>query len=128
MTDRSRGQRPLDDLKIVFLPISSLKPNPRNARTHTRRQIRKIAHCIRALGFNCPIIIDDEENVLAGNAVLKAAESIGMTDVPTMRLSHMSEAEKRGFVISHNRLAEEAGWDRSLLAVAKRRRPGDAFS
>ena len=112
-----RGQRPHDDLKIVFLPISSLKPNPRNARTHTRRQIRKIAHSIRALGFNCPIIIDDEENILAGNAVLKAAESMGMTGVPTMRLSHMTEAEKRAFVIAHNRLAEEAGWDRSLLAV-----------
>ena len=117
MTDRSRGQRPLDDLKIVFLPISSLKPNPRNARTHTRRQIRKIAHSIRVLGFNCPIIIDENYFILAGHAVFEAAKVRGMADVPTMRLAHMTEAEKRAFVIAHNRLAEEAGWDRSLLAV-----------
>jgi ParB-like chromosome segregation protein Spo0J len=59
MPNHSRGRRSFDDLKIVFLPISSLKPNPR---THTRRQIRKIAHSIRALGFNYPIIIDDKRS------------------------------------------------------------------
>lgn len=117
MTDRSHGQRPHDDLKIVNFPISSLKPNPCNARTHTRRQIRKIAHSIRVLGFNCPIIIDENYFILAGHAAFEAAKVRGMTEVPTMRLAHMTEAEKRAFVIAHNRLAEEAGWDRSLLAV-----------
>ena len=117
MPNHSRGRRSFDDLKIVSLPISSLKPNPCNARTHTRRQIRKIAHSIRVLGFNCPIIIDENYFILAGHAVFEAAKLRGMTDVPTMRLAHMTEAEKRAFVIAHNRLAEEAGWDRSLLAV-----------
>ena len=112
-----RGQRPLGDLKIVVRPISSLKPNPRSARTHSRRQVRKIGHSIRVLGFNCPILVDDEDNILAGNAVFKAAKVLGMTTVPTVCLSHMTEAEKRAFVIAHNRLAEEAGWDRSLLAA-----------
>jgi ParB-like chromosome segregation protein Spo0J len=117
MTGRSRGLWPLHDLRIVVLPISSLKPNPRNARTHTRRQIRKIDHSIGVVGFNCPIIIDENNVILAGHAIFEAAKLRGMTTVPTMRLSHMTEAEKRAFVIAHDRLAEEAGWDRSLLAV-----------
>jgi ParB-like chromosome segregation protein Spo0J len=69
MTDRSHGQRPHDDLKIVNFPISSLKPNPCNARTHTRRQIRKIAHSIRVLGFNCPIIIDENDLIFADRTI-----------------------------------------------------------
>ena len=67
MTDRSRGQRPHDDLKIVFLPISSLQANPRNARTHSRRQIRQIADSIAAFGFNNPVLIDENSHIIAGH-------------------------------------------------------------
>ena len=80
-------------------PEQSLKPNPRYAHAFARPD-PKIIHSIRTLGINCPIIVDDEENVLAGNAVLKAAKSIGVTEVPTVCLSHMTEAEKRGFVVA----------------------------
>ena len=117
MANRSRGQRPLDDLKIVNLPISSLKPNPRNARTHTRRQIRKIADSIRAFGFNNPVLVDKNNLIVAGHGRAKAAKLLGMTEVPTVRLSHMTEAEMRGYVIADNRLAEKAGWDDEILAI-----------
>jgi DNA modification methylase len=113
----SQGPRPLDDLKVVVRPTSSLKPNPRNARTHSRRQIRQIADSIAAFGFNNLVIVDENLNVLAGHGRLEAAKLLGMTDVPTVCLSHMTEAEKRAYVIADNRLAEKAGWDDAILAI-----------
>jgi DNA modification methylase len=96
---------------------SSLKPNPRNARTHSRRQIRQIADSIAAFGFNNLVIVDENLNVLAGHGRLEAAKLLGMTDVPTVCLSHMTKAEQRAYVIADNRLAEKAGWDPEILAI-----------
>ena len=117
MTDRSRGQRPHDDLKIVFLPISSLQANPRNARTHSRRQIRQIADSIAAFGFNNPVLIDENSHIIAGHGRVEGAKLLGLTEVPTVCLSHMTEADKRAYVIADNRLAEKAGWDEAILAI-----------
>ena len=117
MIDLSRGLRPLDDLKVVVRSLSELKPNPRNARTHSRRQIRQIADSIAAFGFNNPVLIDGDGGVIAGHGRVEAAKLLGMAEVPTVCLAHMSEAEKRAYVLADNRLAEKAGWDKEILAV-----------
>ena len=105
------------DLAVVVRPLSQLKTNPRNARTHSRRQVRQIADSIRTFGFNNPILIDDEGLIIAGHGRIAAAELLSMTEVPTVCLSHMSEAEKRAYIIADNRLAEKAGWDFEILAI-----------
>ena len=107
----------LYDLKVVVRPISSLKPNPRNARTHSRRQIRQIANSIAAFGFNNPILVDENDCIIAGHGRVAAAKLLGLTEVPTVCLTHMTDAEKRAYVIADNRLAEKAGWDAEILAI-----------
>ena len=117
MANRSRDLRPHGDLKVVVQPLSSLKLNRRNARTHSPRQIRQIADSIRAFGFNNPILVDKNNLIAAGHGRAKAAKLLGMTEVPTVRLSHMTEAQMRAYVIADNRLAEKAGWDDEILAI-----------
>jgi DNA modification methylase len=117
MASRLRDLRPLGDLKVVVQPLSSLKLNRRNARTHSPRQIRQIADGIRAFGFNNPILVYKNNLIVAGHGRAKAAKLLGMTEVPTVRLSHMTEAQMRAYVIADNRLAEKAGWDDEILAT-----------
>jgi hypothetical protein len=100
---------------VTFRPTSSLEPNARNPRTHTPKQIRQIADSIRVFGFNNPMLIDASNRVVAGHGRLKAARLLGLEEVPTIRLEHMTEAERRAYAIADNRLAELAGWDRDLL-------------
>jgi DNA modification methylase len=117
LTKSSRGLQPLGDLKVVVRSLSSLKPNPRNARTHSRRQIDQIAESIRTFGFNNPVLIDEDAMIIAGHGRLEAAKRLGMTEVPTVCLSHMTEAQKRAYILADNRLAEKAGWDEEILAI-----------
>ncbi len=117
MTKSSHGLRPLGDLKVVVRSLSSLKPNPRNARTHSRRQIAQIADSIRTFGFNNAVIIDEDGMILAGHGRVAAAQKLGMTEVPTVCLSHMTEAQKRAYILADNKLAEKAGWDEEILAL-----------
>lgn len=104
-----------DDLNIEMKPIGSLKPNPRNARTHTDRQIDLIAKSIDEFGFTNPIIIDEQGNMLAGQARHAAAMRRGMKQVPTIKLGHMSAAQKRAYILADNKLAELADWDFDIL-------------
>ena len=117
MIDQSCGRGPLDDMEVVVRPLSSLKSNPRNARTHSRRQLRQIADSIEAFGFNNPILVDESLVILAGHGRVEAAKLLRLTEVPTVCLSHLTEAEKRAYVIADNRLAEKAGWDADILAI-----------
>jgi hypothetical protein len=112
--------RYIRDLKFDMLPISSLVMDGRNPRTHTPKQIRQIADSIRTLGFNNPILVDDHGIVVAGHGRIKAAELLGIAQVPTIRLSQMTEAERRAYAIADNKLAENAGWDRELLSLELR--------
>jgi DNA modification methylase len=114
MAKRRSGSTPLC---LTTRPISSLKPNPRNARTHSRRQIDQIAESIRTFGFNNAILIDEHGMIIAGHGRLEAAKKLGLTDVPTVCLSHMTEAQKRAYILADNRLAEKAGWDEDILAI-----------
>ena len=102
---------------IENLAIDRLALWPRNARTHTRKQIRQIAESIRRFGFNNPVLIDGGNCVLAGHGRVKAARELGMETVPCLRIDHMSSAEKRAYVLADNKLALNAGWDEELLAL-----------
>src|SRR6516164_6266107 len=101
---------------IVYRAIDQLKPDPHNARRHSKKQIRQIANSIKAFGFNVPILIDRDGNVIAGRGRLLAARELGMTEVPTLCLDHLTPAQVRGFMIADNRLTELATWDDLLLA------------
>ncbi len=103
--------------KVTFLPISDLATNPRNARTHSPRQIQEIARSIERFGFNNPVLIDERNQILAGHGRVEAAKLLGRKRVPTLRIGHLSDQDKRAFVIADNRLAEKAGWDPEILAI-----------
>jgi DNA modification methylase len=105
------------NLNVEVKPIAALKPYAGNPRTHSAKQLRQIADSIRRFGFTNPILIDRDGNVIAGHGRIEAAKLLGIERVPTIRLDRMSEAEKRAYVIADNRLAENAGWDRQLLAL-----------
>ena len=102
---------------IEKLPVDQLRFWPRNARTHSRKQIRQIAESIRRFGFNNPVLIDGENRLLAGHGRVEAARELGMETVPCLRIDHMSPAEKRAYVLADNKLALNAGWDEELLAL-----------
>jgi len=104
-------------LRIEYLPVHSLRPYERNARTHSDAQIDAIAQSIQQFGFNNPILIDDDDGVIAGHARLAAARKLGLDTVPCVRLSHLSDAQRRAYILADNRLAEMAVWDVPLLSL-----------
>jgi len=106
----------LDGQKLVLLPPSCLKPHPDNPRTHSKDQVKKIAASIKRFGFRNPVLIDDDNNVIAGHGRLMAAAQLGLETVPTLSLAGMTDAERRAYIIADNRLAECAGWDDAKLA------------
>src|SRR5215468_5851208 len=104
-------------MKIEYTPVRELRPHPNNARTHSKKQIRQIAKSIAQFGFCNPVLVDDAKQIIAGHGRVEAAKLLGIDTVPTCRLSHLSEADKRAYVLADNKLAEQAGWDRELLAI-----------
>lgn len=102
---------------MEWVSIAALRPNPRNARTHSKKQIAKIAASIKTFGFTSPIIVDESNLVLAGHGRLAAARLEGMQAVATVRLAHLSAAQKRAYLLADNKIAEQAGWDREMLAI-----------
>jgi DNA modification methylase len=102
-------------LAIVYQPIDRLRPNPNNARAHSKQQIQKIAASMQAFGVNCPILVDADRNVVSGHGRLLACRQLGMTEVPTISLEHLTPAQVQAFAIADNRLAEVATWDEALL-------------
>ena len=104
------------DLTVVYRRIEALKPDPANPRLHGKKQIRQIAHSIETFGFNVPVLVDAELKVIAGHGRLLACGELGITEVPTLRLDHLTPAQARAFMIADNRLTEIASWDDQLLA------------
>src|ERR671917_2804969 len=104
-------------LAVKYRPTGSLKPDPRNARTHSKRQVEQIAASIKEFGFTNPILVDPEGVLIAGHGRLLAAKSIGMGEVPTIELVGLSDAQKRALRVADNKIALGAGWDLDLLKV-----------
>lgn len=114
MTDKGKsGQFP--DYKT--LPVADLIPYARNSRTHSDAQVAKIAASIREFGFLNPIIVDGSNGIVAGHGRVLAAQKLGLTTLPVIEASHLTEAQKRAYVIADNRLALDAGWDLDMLRV-----------
>ena len=102
--------------KLVHWPIDRLKPYERNPRTHSAEQVTKIAASLLEFGWTNPILVDADAGIIAGHGRLLAARELGMKTVPIIELSHLTEAQRRAYIIADNRLALDAGWDEDLLA------------
>ena len=102
---------------LEHLPIDGLIPYARNSRTHSPEQVTQIAASIREFGFTNPILIDADGGIIAGHGRVLAARQLGMATLPCLRLGHLSEAQKRAYIIADNKLALNAGWDETLLAL-----------
>ena len=105
-----------EPLKVIYRRIGELKPDPANPRRHTIKQVRQIADSIKAFGFNVPILLDRDDNVIAGHGRLLACHELAWSEVPTLCLDHLSPAQARTYMIADNRLTEIADWDDQLLA------------
>ncbi len=97
--------------------VADLIPYARNSRTHSDAQVAQIAASIREFGFTNPVLVDGANGVIAGHGRILAARKLGMDTVPVIELAHLSEAQKRAYVIADNKLALNAGWDDEMLRV-----------
>ena len=104
-------------LAVIYRAVSDLIPDPRNARTHPKRQIDQLKASIQEFGFTNPILADPSGNIIAGHGRLQAARAIGLTEVPTIILSGLSEVQKRALRIADNKIALNAGWDLEILQL-----------
>lgn len=117
---------PLPDA-IEHLATDTLVPYARNSRTHSPEQVAQIAASIREFGFTNPVLIDGNNTLIAGHGRVMAAQSLGLAAVPCIRLGHLSDAQRRAYVIADNKLAEQAGWDIATLAREVEDLGGDGF-
>jgi len=107
----------LHRLSVTYRATGSIKPDPRNARTHSKGQVEQIIASIREFGFTNPILIDPDGGLIAGHGRLLAAKSLDMTEVPTIELVGLNDAQKRALRLADNKIALGAGWDLDLLRV-----------
>ena len=107
----------LFEQKIELKQVSSLAPYPRNARKHSKGQIKQIANSIQRFGFTNPVLLGAGDQILAGHGRVEAAKQLGMQEVPTIALAHLTEAERKAYVLADNKLALNANWDQDTLAI-----------
>jgi DNA modification methylase len=116
ITDRDeRRETPSSPLKIQHRLIDTLQLDARNARVHSEKQIAQIAESIRVFGFNVPVLIDDDNKIIAGHGRVLACKLLGITEIPIIPLTHLSSAQVKAFIIADNKLAENSTWDEILL-------------
>ena len=104
-------------LSIEYSATDKLIPYANNSRTHTNEQVAQIAASIKEFGFTNPILIDDHGGIIAGHGRVMAARKLSISEVPTITLSGLTDAQKKAYVIADNKLALNAGWDDELLAL-----------
>lgn len=107
--------------KIVMRNIAELRPYEKNARTHSQQQVKQIAASIKEFGWTNPILIDEEDNVIAGHGRLLGGAELGETQAPTLTLTGLTDAQKRAYIIADNKLALNAGWDIDVLSEELKR-------
>lgn len=103
-------------LSIVYRPTDSIRPDPQNPRLHSKKQVRQIARSLKAFGFIVPVLIDRNGQLITGHGRLLAAQFLEMPEVPTIEVEHLTEAQRRAFIIADNRLTENSEWNDGLLA------------
>jgi ParB family chromosome partitioning protein len=105
-------------MKIETLSTASLIPYARNAKKHDASQVAKLAGSIREFGFNNPVLVDKDNGIIAGHGRVLAAQSLGLETVPCIRLGHLSDTQRRAYILADNRLAEiGGGWDEEMLKL-----------
>jgi len=104
-------------MKIEQLPTADLIPYARNTRTHSPEQVAQIAGSIREFGFTNPVLIDNDNGIIAGHGRVLAARKLGLAKVPCVRLAHLTETQKRAYIIADNKIALNAGWDEEMLGL-----------
>jgi ParB-like chromosome segregation protein Spo0J len=102
--------------KLEHIATAELIPYIRNARTHSDAQVAQIAGSIQEFGFNAPVLIDAQNGIIAGHGRVMAASLLKLESVPCVRLSHLSDAQKRAYILADNRIALNSGWDEAMLA------------
>jgi DNA modification methylase len=107
----------MPDLAVEYLPLADLVPYARNARTHSPAQVAQLVASIREFGWTNPVLIDEAGGIIAGHGRVMAAQQMGMDQVPCIRLAHLTDTQRRAYVLADNRLALNAGWDEELLAA-----------
>jgi hypothetical protein len=107
----------MDHLQIAWRPLGELIPYARNPRTHTEAQVAQIAASIREFGWTNPVLVDGSNGIIAGHGRVLAARKLGLERAPVIELAHMSEPQKRAYVLADNQLALNAGWDEALLRL-----------
>ena len=113
----AKTSSPATSAYLELVPIASLRPYERNARKHSKKQVRQIATSIKEFGWTNPILIDKNGMVIAGHGRLEAAKLLGMSEVSVLRLDHLTREQIRAYVIADNRLAERSGWDQDILRL-----------
>jgi DNA modification methylase len=103
--------------RTIIEAVRKLRPNKRNARTHSQKQIKQIANSIIGFGWTYPILADEERRIICGHARWEAAKELGLKKVPVLLMRGLSDAEKRALAIADNKITENAGWDRNILAA-----------
>src|SRR4051794_37256728 len=114
MSDRPQAPRAT---QVHLVAITKLKPSARNARTHSKKQIRQIANSMTAFGWTYPILTDEAENIIAGHGRLEAAKLLRFDEVPVIRLIGLTDAQKRALALADNKLTDNSGFDREMLAA-----------
>ena len=103
--------------QIEYVETADLIPYARNSRTHSDEQVSQICGSIKEFGFTNPVLIDADGVIIAGHGRTMAAQRLGMKEVPCLRLAHLTEAQKKAYIIADNKLALNAGWDEEMLAL-----------
>jgi len=113
--------------KIDRLSVEKLIPYAKNSRTHSAEQVAQIAASIKEFGFNNPVLIDEDNGIIAGHGRVMAAQKLGLQAVPCIRLAHLSDTQRKAYVIADNRLALNAGWDDQMLTLELQELDGEDF-
>jgi ParB-like chromosome segregation protein Spo0J len=114
---RGQNNKLAQSSPIEIALLSDLKPPRRNGRTHSKKQIRQIANSILRFGWTYPILTDENKQIIAGVGRSKAAEQLGLQNVPVIVMTGLSDAEKRALALADNKIAANADWDRAVLAA-----------
>jgi DNA modification methylase len=104
-------------LEVTHVSIDLLKPYKNNARTHSKKQVQQIANSIKEFGFNVPILIDENYQIIAGHGRLEAAKKLGLKELPIILVEHLTEPQKKAFIIADNKITDNAGWDMGMLSI-----------
>ena len=104
-------------MQVEQVQVNKLIPYANNARTHSEAQVAQIAASIRAFGFNNPVLIDEESTIIAGHGRVLAAQALEMSDVPCIRLTHLTPSQRKAYIIADNKIALNSGWDEELLKL-----------